>query len=553
MSPYNVYLYNSPFQALVACSLAVYGDDPRADPVMRFTDDYWKNRVMPVWRQIMGRNGGWHEGGEYVGIGIGQAVHQVPAMWRAATGEDYFATESGIGGFLDFLVYRTQPDGTHFRWGDAGFFDRIVPDAIPLAIELRHPAAYMLRPPGKERRPNGWPWGPFTDPTLQDPDAASGLPLTRFFDGIGMIVARSDWTPNATYVTFKAGDNYWSHSHLDQGAFTIYKGGPLAIDSGLYGPGYGADHHMNYSYQAIAHNTITVTDPDDTKPAPGKEKPRPIANDGGQRRIGSGWGVEAAPLDLTEWRAKRGIYHSGTMEQVFDQDGLTIAVADVTPAYTNDDSGDGTFSHRTRRVERFWRTFAYDRFDDVVVVFDSIESTKASFRKRWLLHAIDEPRLTPGGFRVSVLPQPRPGRSGGNLEAKVLLPKDAAINLIGGPGFEFFVDDRNYDENGAVWEAVRKRAAPAPEPGAWRVEVSPSRDARDDQFLVVLLPTRLGEQPEHRVRLLEEPGRVGCEIVGPKRTTRWWFEPSVNGPVVEIIDTTGVREHDLRVATPPAR
>jgi hypothetical protein len=474
-------------------------------------------------------------------------------MWRSATGEDYFATESGIGGFLDFLVYRTQPDGSHFRWGDAGFFDRIVPDATPLAVEFRHPAAYTLRPPGKESRPTGWPWGPFTDPTLQDPGAVSRLPLTRFFDGIGMIVARSDWTPDATYLTFKAGDNYWSHTHLDQGAFTIYKGGPLAIDSGLYGPGYGADHHMNYSYQTIAHNTITVTDPDDTKPAPGKEKPRPIANDGGQRRSGSGWGVEAAPLDLVEWRAKRGIYHTGTMEQVFDQDGLTIAVADVTPAYTNDDSGDGTFSHRTRRVERFWRTLAYDRIDDVVVVFDSIESTKASFRKRWLLHSIDEPRLTPGGFRVSVLAQPRPGRSGGNLEAKVLLPKDAAINLIGGPGFEFFVDDRNYDENGAVWEAVRKRAAPAPEPGEWRVEVSPSLDARENQFLVVLLPTRLGEQPEHRVRLLEEPGRVGCEIVGPKRTTRWWFDTTVNGPVVEIVDTTGVREHDLRVATPPAR
>ena len=554
LSPYNVYLYNSPFQALVACSLVVYGDDPRADPVMRFTDDLWKNRVLPVWRQIMGKNGGWHEGGEYVGIGIGQAVHQVPAIWRSATGEDFFATEPGIGGFLDFLVYRIQPDGSHFRWGDAGFFDRIIPDLIPLALEFRHAGAYNLRPPGKGTNPAGWPWGPFTDSTLNDPDAVSRLPLTRFFDGIGMIVARSDWTPNATYVTFKAGDNYWSHTHLDQGAFTIYKGGPLAIDSGLYGPSYGSDHHMNYAYQTIAHNTITVTDPADTLPAPGKEKPRPIANDGGQRRIGSGWGVEAAPLDLAEWRAKRDTYHTGTMERVFDRDGLTVAIADVTPAYTNRDSGEGTFSHRTRRVERFWRTFAYDRVDDVVVVFDVVEATEASFRKRWLLHSIDEPQLTPEGFRVSVSPQKRPGRAGGNLEAKVLLPSEAAVNVVGGPGLEFFVDDRNYDENGTLWETVKKRPAPAPEPGAWRVEVSPSGDTREDRFLVVLLPTGPGVRPEHAVRLLEDGGRVGCEIVGPKRTTRWWFDASVNGPTVEIFDTTGVREHDLRtVAAPPSR
>ncbi len=117
----------------MACALAIYGDDPRGDAIMRFTNDLWKNRVLPAWRQVMGRNGGWHEGGEYVGIGIGQAIYQLPAMWRHATGEDIFATEPGIRGFLDFLVYRTRPDGTHFRWGDAAAFDRIVPDAVPLA------------------------------------------------------------------------------------------------------------------------------------------------------------------------------------------------------------------------------------------------------------------------------------------------------------------------------------------------------------------------------------------------------------------------------------
>jgi hypothetical protein len=271
LSPYNVYLYNAPFQALMACAIALYRDDPRGEPVMRFTSDLWKQRVLPVWRQVMGRNGGWHEGGEYVGIGIGQAIYQVPAMWRKATGEDVFAAEPGIRAFLDFLVYRTRPDGTHFHWGDGGHFDRIVPDAGALAIEFNHAAAYSLRPPARKPTPTAWPWGPLSDSSLIDASAASRLALVHHFDGIGLVVARSDWTPQATYVTFKAGDNYWSHTHLDQGAFTIYKGGGLAIDSGLYGPSYGSDHHMNYSYQTVAHNTITVTDPDDTVPAPAKK------------------------------------------------------------------------------------------------------------------------------------------------------------------------------------------------------------------------------------------------------------------------------------------
>jgi VanZ family protein len=554
LSPYNVILYNAPLQALMACSLALYGDDPRGDRVMRFTFDLWKNRVLPVWRQVMGHNGGWHEGDEYVGIGIGQAIYELPAMWRSATGEDLFASEPGIRGFLDFLVYRKEPDGTDFRWGDGSFFDKIAPDALPLALEFRHAPAYSLRPPAQDPNPSGWPWGPLTDSSLNDPTSFAQMPLTRLFDGIGMIVARSDWSPDATYVTFKAGDNYWSHTHLDQGAFTIYKGGELAIDSGFYGPSYDSDHHMNYSYQTIAHNLITVTDPHDTVPGPGKEEPRPIANDGGQRRIGSGWGVEAAPLDRGEWEAKRDIYHTATTGPLLDKDGLAVVAADITPAYTNARSGDGTFSARTRRVERFWRIFGYDRIDDVVVVFDQVVATKASFRKRWLLHTLNVPTMTPDGFSVAVAPQERPGHGGGRLEGKVLLPKDALINTIGGHGFEFFVDAKNYDENGTLYEAIRKAGARNVEPGAWRIEVSPPQDETEDVFLVVLLP-HAGNAAVPRVRLLESGKRVGCEIVGPNRTTRWWFEPGHEGAEIEVESGVDRSRYEIKgpEASPPAK
>jgi hypothetical protein len=393
-----------------------------------------------------------------------------------------------------------------------------------------------------EPRPTAWPWGPLSDRTLYDPSAIAKLPLTRYFDGIGMVVARSDWSPDATYVTFKAGDNYWSHSHLDQGAFTIYKGGPLAIDSGLYGPKYGSDHHMNYAYQTIAHNTITVTDPADTVPAPGPEQMRPVANDGGQRRVGSGWGVEAAPLDRDEWEAKRDSYHTGSLEQVVDEDGVTLAVADVTPAYTNRRSGEGTFSARTRRVERFWRSFGYDRVEDVVVVFDNVVATDPAFRKRWLLHTLQEPHIRPDGFTVQVPPQDRAGRGGGRLDATVLLPRQAMINALGGRRFEFFVADKNYDEGGKLPELIQKLGPTQGEPGAWRVEVSPPQDAGTDLFLVVLLPST-GERAPHKVRLLESDKRVGCEVSGHERTTRWWFDRSRNVAEVEIVAADRVIKH----------
>lgn len=530
LSPYNVYLYNSPFQALVAANLALYGDDPRGELYMRFTYDLWKHRVLPVWRQVMGRNGGWHEGGEYVGIGIGQAIYQVPAMWRAATGEDLFKAEPGIRGFLDFIVYRKQPDGTDFRWGDAGYFDRIVPDLNALALEYRHAAAYNLRPPRPEPAPTSWPWGPLSDATLVDPQARTSLPLAKHFDGIGLVVARSDWSPDATYVSFKAGDNFWSHSHLDQGAFTIHKRGGLALDSGLYGPQYGSDHHMNYTYQSIAHNLVTVTDPGDIAESDGKVV-RTIANDGGQRRIGSGWGLASAPIDLTDWLDQHTLYHTGRIAAYAEADDYVVAVADVTPAYTNARSGRGEFSHRTRRVERLWRTFVYDRAADLVIVFDVLDATDPEFEKRWLLHTAGKPRIEGSRFSVDG-GQPH----GGHLYGEVVLPRVPRLNAIGGPGFEFWVDGKNYDESGTLAAIIARRTQPA-EPGNWRMELMPSTPGRHNQFLVVLAPRRSASEPMPPLRPLARGQAAGVEVMGPAGTRRWWFDPDTGNVQFESAGT----------------
>lgn len=522
LSPYNVYLYNSPFQRLMVASIVLYQDDPRGETAMRFTNEMWKHRILPVWRQIMGKNGGWHEGGEYIALGIGQAVYQLPALWRHATGEDYFKTEPGIRGFMDFILYRLRPDGNHYRIGDANFGERIAQDLTPLALENRDAAAYSVRPPPARPTPSSWPWGPLTDASLLDTEAVKKRPLTKLLDGIGIVVARSSWEPDATYVTFKAGDNFWSHSHLDQGSFTIFKGGPLAIDSGLYGAGYGSDHHMNYTYQTIAHNTVTVTDPADTTPARNKKGERSFANDGGQRRVGSGWGIEPAPMDLTEWNAKREIYHTGKIEQFTERDGVTIVVADITPAYTNRYSGEGTFSHRTRRVEQFRRTFVYDRINDVIVIFDRVKATKASFRKRWLLHSLAEPQIVPGGFIVNTAPNAGLRRSGGILKGLVLLPEQAQITAIGGKGAEFLVDNWNYDEGGKLWQMIRGKNDP--DTGSWRLEVSPANDAREDMFLTVLTPRTDMTAAMPTARLLKKGKQIGCEITAPLHSRRWWFD-----------------------------
>ena len=552
LSPYNVYLYNSPFQALMATAIAIYKDDPQGQTCMNFTYDLWKNRVLPVWRQIMGKNGGWHEGGEYVGIGIGQAIYQVPAMWRKATGEDLFKTEPGIEGFLDFLIYRTRPDGTHMRWGDSSFFDRMIPDKTALAIEFKNKAAYSLGGCPRPNKPSARLWGPLTTNTLCDPKSIYKLPLTRYFDGIGVVIARSSWNNDATYVTFKAGNNYWSHSHLDQGAFTIYKGGSLAIDSGIYGPKYGSDHHMNYSYQTIAHNVITVTDNNDTIPVPDKKdknKYRIIANDGGQRRIGSGWGVEAAPIDLHEWLNKQDIYRTGEVEKYYSDDNFVIAIANLTPAYTNKKSGTGTFSARTRRVESYWRTFIYDRSIDVILIFDNIESTTPNYTKRSLLHTINRPILQGNKITTRVYNGEKNSQQAATLEATILFPKQAYINIIGGRGKEFLIQGENYDENGKLLDFIKKRKKNLPEPGSWRVEVIPPLAQKNDRFLTVYNPKLSYELKNIHIEALETQSEIGCRIKGKSQTHSFLFSKRKHQLTIKF-DNMNLKNIELTIPSP---
>jgi VanZ family protein len=535
LSPYNVYLYNSPLQALVACSITLYRDHPTGTALLNFTRHMLDLRVKPVWQQVM-QDGGWHEGGEYVGLGIGQAVYQIPAMWRRATGADWFSELPGIRGFADFLIYRTQPDGRQLRMGDGNHHDKPAPDQWALALEFDHAAAYSLGGCPGPGRPSSWPWGPLTGNRLCDRDAASRLPLMRLFRGTGLLVSRTGWNDSATYATFKAGDNYWSHSHLDQGAFTIYRGGPLALDSGVYGREYGRDHHMNYFYQTVAHNLVTVTDPADRVPMPIEGgSPRPIANDGGQRRVGSGWGLGPAPVDVAGWTAEREQFHTARLLSVHDAAGLTVAVADLTPAYTNRYSGLGRFGERTRRVERYWRTFVHDRLDDVILIHDRLRIANGQFATRWLLHSEGQPERLQEGFRVRIAPGTGPGRQGGSLTARILAPTNPVFEFIGGPGREFWVDGRNFDDAGGVQKFLSGRDMVA---GRWRTEIA-AAPGRDVEFLVALLPGDPGSVPSVRLTALGEGDRTGCLVEGRYRRSRWWFSPDQPLPNLEVAEGQG--------------
>jgi hypothetical protein len=106
------------------------------------------------------------------------------------------------------------------------------------------------------------------------------------------------------------------------------------------------------------------------------------------------------------------------------------------------------------------------------------------------------------------------------------------LNTIGGPGFEFWVDGKNYDENGTLATVIARRNQPA-EPGNWRMEVAPPSQRLDDEFLVALVPRTALSPAAPLIRKIQQGKEHGVEIVGHEGVRRWWFTQDRNDVTLE--------------------
>ena len=334
------------------------------------------------------------------------------------------------------------------------------------------------------------------------PHGPEKLPLSRYFGfPFGWMIARTSWGHDAAIVEMKVNKyNFVNHQHLDAGAFQIYHRGPLAIDSGLYqgsSGAYDSEHCRNYFWRTIAHNSMLVHDPKEDFGEP------QFGNDGGQR-IPNG---RRETLTLEALLLKEHGYRTATTL------GQGFGPQQLKPAYTYL-QGDFTQAY-SRKVRAFRRSFLFVNFEDAkvpgaLIVFDRVVSASAEFRKYWLLHTMEEPRIEGATVRVDA-----PGEEGGRLWMNVLLPRTAALQAVGGPGKEYWVFGKNYENN----PNPRHNANGSIESGAWRVELSPAEAAEEDHFLTVMqIAGRELERPLP-VSPLRAQNREGCLIAGP---TGYW-------------------------------
>jgi len=328
-------------------------------------------------------------------------------------------------------------------------------------------------------------WSDPEQPT--EPFVPRNLPKARHFETMGQVVMRSGWGKEDTYCLFACGGTLAQHRHYDALSFVLYHRGFLALDSGTRHDQFVNGQHLaNYYAQTVAHNCVVIHQPD--------EPPAPywggtvVGNHGGQHRA------------------------VGSVVRAFEsRDDYVYVAGDATTCYQRGAAKGraGTaFEGKTTQVVR-QLVFIPPHH---LVIFDRVGSTDPSYRKDWLLHTAHEPLIQGQTFRAD--------HGEGRMFCRTVLPADARLAKIGGPGKEFWAAGTNWSIR---TDGLKPTALALM--GQWRVEVTPGAPRKDDLFLHVIQVGGRSLAKMNPIRRIEQDGRVGVSLETGPDTWRVMFNP----------------------------
>ncbi len=304
-----------------------------------------------------------------------------------------------------------------------------------------------------------------------EPELPDDLPLAfKGDEPRSEITARTSWQmgyDSPAVVAYMNMNNRRTgdHDHGDIGNFQIYYKGPLAMKTGVYaGDNWGKTHWKNYMTRSIAANCMLIRNPSEVY----DYIHSPVSNDGGQLMSSDlvGWAYGYSGPDnhfddeLNLWSTEEGYY---------------IGPNDITPAFSYL-KGDITPAYNEKKVENYTRSMVFmDLFESdypaAMIVFDRVVSAKAEYEKAWLLHGAEEPTIDGNKTTFAATGE----GFNGKLVNTTMYPQKPNIVKIGGEGKEYMVGDENHPAPNAVANEYFS--------GAWRVEVIPSKQEKEDLFL----------------------------------------------------------------------
>jgi hypothetical protein len=224
------------------------------------------------------------------------------------------------------------------------------------------------------------------DPAADAPrDPRPGLPLLHFAPGLGRVLARTSWTPDASWFTYKLSWSHIDHQLQDANQFELYRKGEWLIkEHSGYDLDYGSTLH---------HNALSI------------ENDPPYHNDDGDYRnifyrTGSQWGYVAAgdPVMVASSFTPQFVYVTG----------------DATQLYNSTYEGSTGITHASRSI--LWMA------PDTIVVYDRASSKVAGKFKRFYLNLPAVATIANQGATML-------SASGQQLFIRNLLPANAMLTI----------------------------------------------------------------------------------------------------------------------------
>lgn len=246
--------------ALALGAAAVCGEVPEAESWLAWAWDGYERIALSF-----SPDGGFHEGPSYWDFSL-PTLYLYTDLYEWCTGLHIPAGDDGLRGQAEFRFHHLYPGLEH----SATLEDTRVPLGRPPRrlllwqakrfkdAEAQGMAARLLT------RPESTCWNLlWLDESLPTPAPEKTLPLARYYPDVETVFARTDWTPDATYVAFVCrplGGHKWAdlcdkfglggtgHNHPEQNHFMLFAYGAVLADD----PGY------TYEKRTRNHNTILV-------------------------------------------------------------------------------------------------------------------------------------------------------------------------------------------------------------------------------------------------------------------------------------------------------
>jgi len=309
---------------------------------------------------------------------------------------------------------------------------------------------------------------------------------------------RSDWSKDATYITFRASNIYTHHQHYDAGHFTIFKHHPLLTTSGTYST-LGSEHRLNYAIRTVSKNSLLIMQTEENN-----RLLNDAINDGGQKVIMPRGSSIYSFHDWAKNVNEKGEYWASSLIEANLNNKTKIISADFSAAYN-----DRRYFSNNTKAKKAKRSLIYLEDEDAVIVSDLVVPEDKSYTVKSLFHTYNRPvvdkeeHLMQGtftnGISQSNSQQFKVSMGDARLFADIVLPLKPRLTLIGGDDYQYYVDVDG-DEASLDGKNMLDGAKSDPwfETPLWRAELSNHYKSESYKSLVVLQP-RINNTPKHKL------------------------------------------------------